>query len=204
MASIRKIKRKKGTVYCFTVSLTGTDGKQVRRYTTWDPPAGLTPAKLKKAVALAAETWEAEVRETWKNEEIVAPSPPPNNQRIDFLSFVNDVWMPVEIRGSDRKPKTVAFYAAEVKILNVYFQGAVLQDLTPLDLQKYLVYLRTEYKGQYGVGLKPKTVHHHYNLLHLIFAYAEKQELIVRNPMNRVDSPKKENLCGIHQTYNRA
>lgn len=96
------------------------DGRQIRRYTTWEPPTGLSPAKLKKAVLVAAETWEAEVRESWKNGEIPVAAPPAKERKDDFVSFVNNVWIPVEIRRGDRKPKTVAFYAAAVKILNVY------------------------------------------------------------------------------------
>ena len=40
--------------------------------------------------------------------------------------------------------------------------------------------------------MKPKTVHHQYNTLNLIFGYAEKMEVITRNPMDKVDAPKKE------------
>ena len=36
-----------------------------------------------------------------------------------------------------------------------------------------------------------KTLHHLYNTLNLIFGFAEKQELLVKNPMKLVDSPKK-------------
>ena len=238
MASIREVKKNgKVVAYRFTACLErDAAGKQVRRFTTWTPPVGMTPAKARKAAEKEAILWEAEVREEYQesgstnaspapveNAPAIAVSPAAPNPPIaipveapiavippaavspvpvppllsgqredDFLSFVNNVWMPLEIRGSDRKPRTISFYTAGVKLLSSYFQGAILQKLTPMDLQKYLVYLRTEYQGKSGVGLKPKTVHHQYNLLHLIFSYAERQELISRNPMDRVTAPKKE------------
>ena len=41
-----------------------------------------------------------------------------------------------------------------------------------------------------GQLLSPRSVRHYYFVLGNIFGYAEKQELIVRNPMKRVDAPK--------------
>lgn len=55
-----------------------------------------------------------------------------------------------------------------------------------------MTYLRTEHKGRFGRPLAPKTVHHQYNTLNLIFSYAEKQEIIAKNPMHKVDAPKKK------------
>jgi integrase len=68
----------------------------------------------------------------------------------------------------------------------------VLQEITPIDIQKYLRYLRKEYKGKHGIGLSAKTVHHHYNMLLLIFGYAKKNKLIAENPMDDIKAPKKE------------
>ena len=53
MASIREKKiGKKVVSYVFTASL-GRDasGKQIRKYLSWIPPEGLTPAKARKAAA---------------------------------------------------------------------------------------------------------------------------------------------------------
>ncbi len=191
MASIKEGK-KNGTVvpFYFTASFgKDAEGKQIRRYYTWTPPIGMTLAKARKAAVLEAEKWEAQEKE---KDETPPPAAVPKARADDFMSFINDIWMPLEVKGGQRKPKTIAFYEAALKILTPYFQGATLQNITPMDIQKYLVFLRTEYNGKNGVGLAAKTVHHHYNLLHLIFAYAERQEMIDRNPINRVEAPRKE------------
>ena len=47
------------------------------------------------------------------------------------------------------------------------------------------VYLRTQYKGKLGKPLSPKSLRHQYGTLNLIFGYAEKQEMIVKNPMRK-------------------
>ena len=64
MTTIRE-NRKNGKVvsYRFTACLErDARGKQVRTYTTWIPPADLTPAKAKRAAERAAMEWEDEIR----------------------------------------------------------------------------------------------------------------------------------------------
>jgi len=76
--------------------------------------------------------------------------------------------------------------------ITAYFDGAVLQQISPIDIQKYLTYLRTDYKSKLGKPLSPKSIRHQYSTLNLIFEYAERQEMISNNPMRKVDPPKKE------------
>ena len=198
MASIKENVGKKGHIsYRFTTYL-GRDpnGKQIIKTKTWHPPSNLTPTKARKAAEKEASRWESELLEA-PQEEIPAPvqlspAPIPPSRSDDFVSFMNDVWFPLEIEGSDRKPKTVYAYKTYLIIESAYFKGKTIQEITSIDIQQFLRYLRKEYHGQYGIGLKPKTVHHHYNLLNLIFAYAQEQEIITTNPMARVKSPKKE------------
>ena len=174
---------KKGHIsYRFTTYL-GRDpnGKQIIKTKTWHPPSNLTPTKARKAAEKEASRWESELLEA-PQEEIPAPvqlSPVPvqPSRSDDFVSFMNDVWFPLEIEGSDRKPKTVYAYKTYLIIESAYFKGKTIQEITSIDIQQFLRYLRKEYHGQYGIGLKPKTVHHHYNLLNLIFAYAQEQEI---------------------------
>ena len=188
MANIRENQKNGKTVsYRFTACL-GRDGSgaQIRKYTTWTPPEGMPPSKSKKAAEKEAKRWEKEWRER------LAEKPREAERKDDFVSFVNDLWFPLQVKGNNRKPKTVAFYESAVKIITGYFAGAVLQEMKPMDIEKYLVYLRTEYKSRFGKPLAPKTVHHHYGTLKLIFAYAERLERIEKNPMLRVPAPKKE------------
>ena len=163
---------------------------------TWTPPEGLTPAKERKAAERAADAWELEMREEFqkqKEAEAMGRSYalPPEKRRDDFTAFVREVWLPIKVRNGENKAATIAFYQNNAKLIVGYFDGMVLQDIAPSDIQKFLVYLRTGYKSKYGKPLAPKTVHHIYATLHLIFGYAEQQEMIAKNPMKRVDAPKK-------------
>ena len=196
MANIRENKRNGKVVsYRFTACLErDAQGKQVRRYTTWEVPDGLTPAKAKKAAERAADAWEQEVRAEYQKEKEQgrAYRLPPDKRHDDFVSFVNDTWLALQIRGGNAKPSTVAFYEYMSKTITDYFRGAVLQEISPIDIQKYFVYLRTEHKSKLGKPLSPKTLRHQYVTLNVIFEYAEKQEMIQKNPMDKVDAPKRE------------
>lgn len=198
MATISENKKNGKTVsYRFIVCLgRDTQKKQIRRFKTWTPPEDMTPSKARKAAEREADAWEQEVKaEYQKEQEAIAKGQaytlPPEKRHDDFVSFINDTWLPLQVRSGNNKPATVTFYKNNAKMIMDYFKGAILQNITPMDIQKYLVYLRTEYKSKFGKPLAPKTTHHLYATLNLIFAYAEKQEMIAKNPMHRVDAPKK-------------
>lgn len=196
MANIREnTKNGKVISYRFTACMErDVRGRQIRKYTTWTPPAGLTTAKAKKAAERAADAWEEETRAEYQKqkEQGSAYRLPPDKRRDDFLSFVNDTWFVLRVRGENDKPNTVAFYKNMTRMISEYFNGAVLQEISPIDIQKYLAYLRTEYKGKQGKPLSAKTLRHLYGTLNLIFGYAEQQEMIAHNPMRKVSAPKKE------------
>lgn len=71
MANIREnTKNGKVVSYRFTACMErDVRGKQVRKYTTWTPPEGLTPAKARKAAERAADAWEQEVRAEYQKEK---------------------------------------------------------------------------------------------------------------------------------------
>lgn len=172
-------------------------GKQIRRYITWTPPEGLTPAKAKKAAERAADAWEEEVKAEYQKEKEAkaqgrAYMLPPEKRHDDFVAFIQDTWLPLQVRDGSNKPNTIVFYQNIAKIITNYFKGVVLQEISPIDIQKYMVYLRTEYKSKLGKPLSPKTLRHHHGTLNLIFGYAEKQEMIAKNPMRKVEAPKKQ------------
>ena len=114
MANIRENKKNGKTVsYRFTVCLErNAQGKQVRKYTTWTPPEGLTPAKAKRAAERAAEEWEQETRAEYQKEQAaiaqgLAYQLPPEKRKDDFVSFIENTWLPLQIRGGDNKPSTI-------------------------------------------------------------------------------------------------
>lgn len=178
MANIRE-KKKDGKIisYSFTVCLArDTNGKQVRRFTTWTPPEGLAPTKAKKAAERAADAWESEVRAEYQKEEEAKAAGraymlPPEKRHDDFIAFIQNTWFPLQVRGVTEKPNTIAFYQTMVKTITGYFQGAVLQEIGPLDIQKYLIYLRINHKSKLGKPLSPKSVRHQYSTLCLILYY---------------------------------
>ncbi len=199
MANIRENKRNGKTVsFRFTVCLErDAQGKQIRRYTTWTPQEGLTPSKARKAAERAADAWEEEVRAEYQKEKELkaqgrAYTLPPEKRHDDFVSFINETWLPLQVRNGNNKPNTIAFYQNNSKIITEYFKGYVLQEIGPIDIQKYLVYLSTDYKSKLGKPLSAKSLRHQYGTLTKIFGYAENQEMIAKNPMQKVDAPKKE------------
>ena len=196
MANIRENKKNGKIIsYRFTACLErDAQGKQVRKYTTWVPPEELTPAKAKKAAERAAESWEETAKAEYQQEKCATeqeqtPAIPAEKRHDDFSSFVNDTWIPLQVKNGSNKPCTVVFYQNNANFIVEHFKGKTLQSITPMDIEKYLVYLRTEYKSKLGKPLSPKTTHHMYATLNLIFGYAERQEMIVKNPheiFNRV------------------
>ena len=84
MANIREnIKSGKVVSYRFTVCLErDANNKQIRRYTTWTPPTGLTPAKMKKAALSAADAWEQQIRTEYQKEKEMGQAYTLPQQRI--------------------------------------------------------------------------------------------------------------------------
>ena len=70
------------------------------------------------------------------------------------------------------------------------FEETPLQEVTGLQISSYLRWLRNDYRTKYGKPLADKTIKHHFNILRIAFNYAEKNDLIMKNPMRKVDSPK--------------
>ena len=124
MASVReKIKDNKIISFQFTCSI-GRDenGKQIRRYSTWTPPAELSPARARKAAVKAAEEWEkqaiAEYEQDLKDPERVKAREIARS-RTDFVDFVLHDWFPICIDNGEHKPKTIAFYNDTTKNIPV-------------------------------------------------------------------------------------
>lgn len=163
------------------------NGKQIFRSMTWSVPDGLTPAKAAKAAQRAAVLWEREVQADY---EIDLTEPERVKEReqaraaTDFVKFVEDEWFPLCIDNGEHKPKTIYFYNSTKRNIVSYFKGHKLQKITAIQIQKFLMYLRME------KNFAPQNVHHHYRTLNMIFSFAAKQEVIQKNPMEKVDAPK--------------
>lgn len=114
MANIRENKKNGKVIsFRFTVCLErDVRGKQIRKYTTWTPPEGMTAAKARKAAERAADAWEEEVKAEYQKQKKLGSAYrlPPDKRRDDFVSFVNDTWFALQVRGENDKPNTIAFY----------------------------------------------------------------------------------------------
>ena len=115
MANIRENKKDGKVIsYRFTACIErDIRGKQVRRYTTWIPQEGLTPSKARKAAERAADAWEQEVKAEYQKEQEAAAKGqayaiPPEKRRDDFVSFVQDTWLPLQVQSGNDKPSTAA------------------------------------------------------------------------------------------------
>lgn len=187
-----KIKGKKIVSFKFKACLgRDTNRKQIFKYTTWYPPAELTPAKARKEAQKAAAVWEDEVKQAYlKEQEEKAVAGSPSAPAYTFDTFVNAVWIPLCVRDGSHRPATVAMYTNILKVILPQFQGIPLTDITGVFISQYLRWLRNDYRKPDGKPLAEKSIKHHYNVLNLIFGYAEKQDIIQKNPMKKVDPPK--------------
>ena len=191
MATIQE-NRKNGKVvsYKFKICLGRTpNNKQIQKTTVWKPPADYTPAKAKSAAAHAAAIWEAEVREQFqKNSKLLLAS---QIGRLTFTTFINDIWLRYHIRGRDCKPSTIVFYEKMAKTITDYWGKTLIQEITSIQIEAFLAYLHTDYRTGKGKRLEQRSIHHYYSVLKNIFNYAEKHDIITRNPIRKVTSPRK-------------
>ena len=206
MAQIQE-KVKNGKIVSFKIKVflgRDNDGKQIFRCKTWKPPAGMTASKSRKEAERVAVLWEMELtsphapepkpepkRERKKKEPVAdVQEAEPKVHRITFDEFVEDVWIPLCVRDGSHRPATIAMYTNILKVILPQFEDVPHQEITGIRISQYLRWLRNEYRKPDGKPLAEKSIKHHYNILGLIFSYAEKQDMIEKNPMKKVDPPK--------------
>lgn len=170
-------------------------GKQLRRSMTWHPPDGLRQSRMRAAAERAAAEWETSVRDEYAEEleRAARPDPgyiPPEERRDDFCEYVNNVWYKLYICNGDRKRSTETYYKDISKYITGYFHGAILQEITPIQIQEYLQDLRDTHYKKKKKPLSQKYLHHQYGALLNIFEYAERNKMITENPMKYVEAPR--------------
>jgi integrase len=94
------------------------------------------------------------------------------------------------VRDGSHRPATVAMYTNILKVILPQFQGVPLTEISGVRISQYLRWLRNDYRKPDGKPLAEKSIKHHYNVLNLIFGFAERQDIIQKNPMKKVDTPK--------------
>lgn len=190
MASINEVYTKsKHLSFKFRTSL-GRDesGKQHFKTTRWHPPEGMTPAKARKEAQRVAAIWEAEQFEAYELQKVAVVEEA--KAEYTFGRFVDEVWIPLCVRDGSHRPSTIAMYTNILKVMRPHFEEQPLSKISGIEITQYLTWLRNDYRTNFGKPLADKSIKHHYNILSFIFGYAEKQDLIDKNPMKKVDAPK--------------
>lgn len=98
--------------------------------------------------------------------------------------------MPLKVIAGGLRPSTIAMYRFMMRVVLPYLGDKRLTEITAVDIMRYLQYLREEYRAPNGRVLNEKSIKHHYDILRIIFNYAERQEAIEKNPIKKVDAPK--------------
>lgn len=107
-----------------------------------------------------------------------------------FLPFMRN-WLD-EVVSHQVKVNTMSQYNMVFNhYISVYkpFVGVTLRDLTPALLQSY-------YNAQLAAGLSPNTIRKHHSNIHRCLAYAVRLDLMLYNPSDRVELPKKKRYQG--------
>ena len=150
----------------------------------------MTVKKARKEAEKYAIKWEKEQKNLYENEKADESS---GDVEYSFEYIVNKLWFPLIVEYSERKPKTIQSYKYLAEKICFYFKDRDIRSITPLDIQKYLLYLRTDCNNKNKKPLSKKTIRHHYCVLSLIFGFAIDNEIIVKNPIVKVKTPKLEN-----------
>lgn len=98
--------------------------------------------------------------------------------------------MPIKVVGGGLRPSTISMYNFMLKVILPHLGDKRIKEITPIDIMQYLQYLRDEYHAPDGRTLSEKSVKHHFDVLRIIFNYAERQEVIEKNPIKKVDAPR--------------
>lgn len=171
---------KRGKSYTFTVSMgLDSNGKQIRKTTTFKPPEGVTE---KKANKLAKEAY-IEFKNRCKGYYSL-------NENMRFKDLVEEYLK--TYAKTNLKPATLYNYESifEKRFLPV-FGAKKLKDISTGLLTNYFNDLTVHKKNGEVQPMNPSTVKRQFNVIQSVFAYAIKQNYIQRNPTIGVILPKK-------------
>ena len=165
-----------------------SNGKQKTQTRIWNAPWGFNRKEAWAKVQLVSDEWE---REICGNSSTLFYAGNPI-KRYKFKDFVQEVWVPFFVKDGTHRPTTVAMYTSVLDLMLPFFSDLMLDEVNGIFIMKYLAWLRNDYRTYYGEPLSASTIKHHFNMLRMIFNYAETQELIIKNPIKKVPVPKLE------------
>lgn len=155
--------RQRGDSFGFTVSI-GFDGngKQIRKYETFKPPAGLTERQLKKAVESAYDEFCIRVGRNQASKE---------NMKFSDLG---DLYFSQYAPNCLKEVTAYTYKGSYQKNIKPVFGNTRLKDITTTRITEFLLTL--------GKTKKPQTVRKNKIILHSILNYAVSQKFIKDNP----------------------
>lgn len=166
--------QEKKSLFYMVLSYKDCTGK---RRTKWFPTGLPVKGNKKRAEAMLMEKRHSYVPEDSIENSVI-------ESQMLFADYL-DQWL--KIVKSTIKLITYASYVDAVeKRINPYFreQGITLADLQASDIQRfYTIQLER---------VKPTTVIHYHAVIHRALKYAVKTDLILSNPADKVDRPRKE------------
>lgn len=211
MASAQAKINKEGKITSFRLyACIGRDENKKQIMKNRTIPAKDFPADKKKQKQL--QTWADAEAEKWEQELKSGLAP---IQETTFSKFIDEIFIPVHC-GSQKSPSTVKFYKDKTERLKKCFGSMKLDKITAIDIQRYLNDLsQQEYIHHVKIsddGTKenvmkrysPAYVQHHKTVLTVAFDFAERHDLISRNPMRKVSPIKQEHHDPDHFTQDEA
>ena len=163
--------------------------KQIFRCLTWYPNKKMTKNQMRKEASIAASLWEKEQREHFSFDG-GRPMKSRNITELTFSAFANEVWMPLAVNDGAHRNTTIEMYNFILTTINSVLGNTPLQEITSIQITEYLQWLRKDYRTPLGKAVSDSTVKHHYDILRIMFAYAEKHDYVQHNPIKKVDAPK--------------
>lgn len=161
-ANVMRGIRKRGESYTFTVSV-GFDGngKHIRKYMTFTPPAGISEKKRDKLVQEAYIDFYRRAN---------------GNKMLDENMRFHELAEKYFAEYAPQRLKEVTAYNYEINVktrINPVFGNAKLKDMTTADISSFLT----------GLDMAPQTTRKTKVVMQSIFNYAVEQKFIRENPV---------------------
>lgn len=113
----------------------------------------------------------------------------PDTYRTTFKEF-SDGWRQLRRDRGEVSARTLEDDEFALRGLNERLGAFALRDITPAVVEKTLAAIKRGGKGRSGGGLSGTTMHRYYVKLNQVMQHAVDNDLIARNPCDRVKAPR--------------
>lgn len=213
MASIRERKNKDGIVISYEIRVSrGRDssGKQIKPYVmSWQPPEGWSTRSIKSELARVAGQFEAECKAgliltkeekqelECRQKKEAELQQQEDERKVTLKKYALETFIP-------RKEATFSENARDsyLKTLDRIFKylgNIKMEEIRPLDITNFFIAMQTSEKVQRWTKsgtittaepLSYATIIKAYTVLHSLFKMAFLDDVIISNPLDRVERPK--------------